>query len=182
MNANANLHKLMKSAVVEKDVEAAWRAAITSARPHAQVSSPVGCDGLFVWGETRMLAEFKFDFDMRSRAEVARVLGQVAGYLKRLESTGSPLPNVVMIADRNECTLAPVAVLLGFIACDFDWSIAPSTGDPQLVAAIEAPVARALHCRVGGAPGRTQAARRQAAARRLRLWLPASLIVTPAAA
>jgi hypothetical protein len=30
-----NLPKLIKSAVVEKDVEAAWRAAITAARPQA---------------------------------------------------------------------------------------------------------------------------------------------------
>lgn len=130
------LHKALTQALVEKDVENAWRKAIAGARPQASICSPFGCDGLVQWDDVRMLVEFKLDTDMFSRTDVARVLGQVVLYVKRFELAAEPVPNVIMLADRNECCVLPTAALSGFLVGDYDWAAAPSLGDEQLVQAL----------------------------------------------
>ncbi len=131
-----SLHAAIVSAVAEKDVENVYRSALVSARPDAVSTSPHGCDGLITWTGVRLLVEFKLDVELKSRTVVAGVLGQATFYLRRFVEAGEPLPNVILIADRNECCVLPTSLLAGFLSQPFDWSAAPSTGDPKLVQAI----------------------------------------------
>ena len=118
-----NVAKLLKSAVCEKDVENAWRAALLAERPSASIASPHGCDGLISWGNVRALIEFKLDVDLKSRADVALVLAQLAGYVQRLASAGELAPNVLVLADRNEIVACPASLLSGLWREHFaeDW-------------------------------------------------------------
>lgn len=138
MKKPTSLAKSLASAVVEKDVENAYRAALAAARPDAVISSPHGCDGLLAWGDVRLLIECKLDVNMKARADVARVLAQVVFYVQRFAAAGEPLPNVILLADRNECCVLPLAALQGYLADAFDWSLAPSSPDPRLVQALAA--------------------------------------------
>ena len=140
-----SLHALVSSALVEKDVENAYRSAVVNARPDAVVSSPYGCDGLIAWDDVRLLLECKLDVDFKDRAVVCRVLGQALAYVRRFIDAGEPVPNVVMLADRNECLVLPLAVLDGFLALDIDWSVAPSTGSPELTSALASGLAFVPH-------------------------------------
>lgn len=124
-------------ASVEKDVESAYRAAISKARPKATWTSPHGTDGYAEWPENvRLLLEAKYDKDLKARPDACGVLGQVILYLKRFEQSGNPLPNVILIGDRNECLVLSTEALKGFLDLPLDWSVAPSKGDPALTRAL----------------------------------------------
>ena len=125
----------MSMARVEKDVEGGYRTRI-SRLTGAVWSSPFGSDGLAEWGDVRMLMEAKYDFDMKSRIEVCGVLGQLVLYVKRFEQAGAPLPNVLMIADKNECCVLPISSVKSFLDLPIDWSVAPSKGSPELTRAL----------------------------------------------
>ena len=126
----------LASATVEKDVEGAYRTAIARARSAAVVSSPHGTDGFYVWGDVRLLVEVKFDLDLKDRDAACSVLVQCLLYVARFAAAGEALPNVILVADRDECFVLPLAVLQGFLALPIDWTVAPSTGSPELHAAL----------------------------------------------
>lgn len=123
-------------AVVEKDVENAYRKAIKDNRPDATITSPHHTDGYAQWGTVRLLLEAKFDSDFKQRIPVCNTLGQCLMYLKKFEESGEPLPNVILVGDKNECFVLSSSAVKGFLDLPIDWSGAPSSGNPELTRAL----------------------------------------------
>ena len=126
---------------VEKDVENAYREAIRKGRPEAAITSPHGTDGYATWGDgtppsVRLLLEAKFDLDFKARVPVCNTLGQCLLYLKRFEASGEPVPNVILVGDRNECFVLSTVAIKGFLDLPLDWTVAPSKGSPDLTRAL----------------------------------------------
>jgi len=128
----------LAGARVEKDVENAYRAEISHVRPNAAWTSPFGSDGVAEWGapSVRLLLEAKYDQDLKAKAPVCNVLGQMLGYLKRFEQAGEVLPDVLLVGDKNECFVLATASVRGFLDLDIDWTFAPSKGSPELTRAL----------------------------------------------
>jgi len=126
----------LTNARVEKDVENAYREAIHKGRPEATLTSPHGTDGYALWSNVRLLLEAKFDLDFKSRVPVCNTLGQCILYLKRFEASGEPIPNVILVADKNECFVLSTVALKGFLDLPLDWTVAPSSGNPDLTKAL----------------------------------------------
>ena len=122
-------------AVVEKDVEGVYRSEITRLTGSAW-TSPHGTDGYTEWSTVRLLLETKYDLDLKNRAASCSVLGQVILYLKKFEQSGEALPNVLLVGDKNECFVLSTASVKGFLDLPIDWSVAPSTGNPELTSAL----------------------------------------------
>ena len=125
----------MRAAQVEKDVEGGYRSRILRLTG-ATWSSPFGSDGVAEWGDVKLLMEAKYDVDMKSRVDVCTVLGQLLLYVKRFEQAGVVLPNVLMMADKNECCVIPIGSVKPFLDLPIDWSVAPSKGSPELTRAL----------------------------------------------
>ena len=90
--------------VVEKDVENSYRQYISKKIQNMIFTSPFLCDGYGVSDKDniRLLCEFKKDSDFSKKLDRAIALSQVIVYVKKFELTGQKLPNVILIADRNE--------------------------------------------------------------------------------
>jgi hypothetical protein len=137
-----NLIKNLTSARVEKDVENGYRSEISAARPSAVWASPHGCDGHATWegaeapATVRLLLEAKLDQNLKDRTAACNVLGQIVLYLKRFEQSGAPLPNVILVGDRNECFVLATSAVRGFLDMKIDWTVAPSKGNPELTRAL----------------------------------------------
>ena len=132
------LFSSLKSAVVEKDVEAAYKAAFEKIYS-GSISSPNGTDGLLRHKDISVAMEFKYDLNLRSSLDQATVLVQVIFYLKKLASQGQSLPKVVFIGDVNECFCVPTSELTSYFKEDIDWSVAPSLAskmNPELTSTI----------------------------------------------
>ncbi len=127
--------KGLKSAIVEKDVEGLIRAEVTH-YTGAEWASPHNCDGFGQWGNVRLLLEVKLDQDFTQRKPVCALLGQCLGYQKRFEEEGDEVPNVIMVADKDECFLVPVNTMRQYLDMKIDWSFAPSKGNLQLTHAL----------------------------------------------
>jgi len=125
----------MRAAQVEKDVEGGYRSRILRLTG-ATWSSPFGSDGVAEWSDVKLLMEAKYDVDMKSRVDVCTVLGQLLLYVKRFEQAGVVLPNVLMMADKNECCVIPIGSVKLFLDLPIDWSVAPSKGSPELTRAL----------------------------------------------
>jgi len=84
------LTQALQAALVEKDVENAYREAIHAARPQATLTSPHGTDGYAQWAKdattVRLLLEAKYDLDFKARIPVCSTLGQCILYLKKFEA------------------------------------------------------------------------------------------------
>ena len=139
------LYKKLNKAVVEKDVENAYREAIQVEVPEASITSPHNTDGFAEWCyenaaeqdvSVRLLLETKYDLELKQRLPVCTTIGQCLFYLKKFESAGAPLPNVILIADKNECLVLSSNAVKGFLDLPVKWSNAPSKGDPALTRAL----------------------------------------------
>lgn len=126
----------LKRSVVEKDVENAYRGELRRVQPDAEVTSPYGTDGYAKWGTVRLLLEAKYDLDFKARLPLCSTLAQCLFYIKRFEMSGEPLPNVILVGDRNECFVLSTAAVKGFLDLPIKWENAPSTGDPALTRAL----------------------------------------------
>jgi len=133
-----NLIKSLKTSVVEKDVENAYRAAFEKKFP-GFISSPDKSDGVLRNCTITSLLEFKYDLDLRNPLAQAGVLVQSLYYLKKMEQRGEPLTKSIFIGDINECFCIPSNSLVKYLSYDIDWNIAPSNAskkNPALVAEI----------------------------------------------
>jgi hypothetical protein len=126
-----SLFSNLGSAVSEKDVENAWRAALSKAYPGAEISSPYKCDGYIKHNNIRMLCEFKFNPDMKTK-DALPVIGQSIYYLKKFADDGAELPNIIFVADKNECFVIPVSSVIGYTKKSYDWSAAPCDAGKNL--------------------------------------------------
>lgn len=130
------MRKALQGAVVEKDVENAYREGIRKARPQAEITSPYKTDGFAKWDKVRLLLEAKFDLPLKDRVPVCNTLGQCLLYMKRFEQSGEPLPNVILVGDKNECFVLSTACVQNFLNLPIDWTAAPSSGNPDLTRAL----------------------------------------------
>lgn len=137
----SNFYKLLKNATIEKDVENAYSQAINMYFPNIPIEHSFACDGLINTKTKdgkllKLLIEYKFDEDLSSPTIRAKMLVQVLYYLKRFEQNGMILPNIIMVADVNECFLLHSNYLISYLDEKLDWSVAPSkahTVNPDLV-------------------------------------------------
>lgn len=127
---------LLNSSKNEKDVENAYRGELTHQVPEASITSPHGTDGYAQWGTVRALLEFKYDRNLKARADQCGVLGQMVLYLKKFEAAGQVMPNVLFVGDRNECFAIETAAVQKFLALPIDWKASPSAGSPDLTQAL----------------------------------------------
>jgi hypothetical protein len=143
MSKRTALSAALAASRVEKDVENAYRAEVSAQRADVSWSSPHATDGLAVWSSesappvnVRLLLEAKYDLDFKQRGPVCSVLGQMLLYLKRFETAGGTMPNVLLVGDRNECFVLATDAVRGFLSLNLDWNVAPSTGSPELTRAL----------------------------------------------
>ena len=140
----------LKDAVVEKDVEDAYRYLITqSFDPNEEElhwTSPYSSDGLYSekkettlfntggnavffknYAVLRLLLETKFKKSLLDDVVSCQTLLQAVYYIKRFEQNGEALPNVVLVGDENECFVVQGSELSKYLTEKIDWSIAPSS-------------------------------------------------------
>lgn len=133
-------HSAFTHAVVEKDVENAYRQEISRVRPGVQWRSIHNTDGVAEWPvqitTVRMLLEAKFDLQLQQRLPACTVLGQVLLYLKRFERSGERLPDVIMVGDKNECFVLATSAISKFLDLPINWDVPPSQGSPELLRAL----------------------------------------------
>lgn len=122
----------LKHAVVEKDVEVAYKA-IFQEYYGVSFPSPYGSDGYIELAqqslfddELRLLLEVKFGLDLAQAKERAKIVAQAIYYLKRFERDGKSLPKVIVGGDENQMFTIYAPKLKGYLAQEYDWDIAPS--------------------------------------------------------
>ena len=130
---SVNFSQALKSSLVEKDVESAYRQGILqyfqASDPGAKITSPYGCDGLLHVPSTGLTAllEFKFDLDFKKPLLVGMVLLQCMAYMRKIEAGGPPLPTMVFIGDLNEMFVVHANALIPFFEEGINWNVAPSS-------------------------------------------------------
>ena len=99
------LIKALSKAVVEKDVENAYREILSIGIPKSTIESPHGTDGVLKNDVHNLIAllEFKYDYDFKALTDQVKVLIQVIYYLKKFEQAGEILPRIIFVGDINEC-------------------------------------------------------------------------------
>lgn len=130
----------MKEAKIEREVEDIYNQQITFFFDNPTITHPFECDGLIdtkIDGRMlKLIMEYKYDRDFKSRTARAGVIVQALYYVKRFEQNGMILPNVVLVGDRNECFVFHVNDIISYLDESLDWSIAPSSAaekNPDLV-------------------------------------------------
>ena len=132
----------------ERQVEFAYNEMFKTYFSDISISNPYKCDGYFEADipkgdksvKSRIICEYKYDYDMKNKTIRSKVLCQVLFYLKKFERDGKPFPNIIFVGDVNECFVVHSNDLLKWL--DFegvDWSIAASCAaekNPSLVLAL----------------------------------------------
>ena len=87
-----------------------------------------------------VLFEFKYRADLDRDIVRAKVLAQALYYVRdiRHRALDVAMPVHVCCADRNQAVLTPVAAVIDLVDGAWDWCRAPSSPDPELVAAVAA--------------------------------------------
>lgn len=128
-----DFYRDLKSSITEKDVENTYRTYITKYYG-VPITSPYNTDGLLTTklkydGVTKqliLLMEFKDDKNIKLRTEMMKIIIQVIYYLKSFENAGEIVPNVVLVADKNEAFVLHANSIINYLNEDIDWSLAPS--------------------------------------------------------
>lgn len=87
----------------------------------------------------RVLFEFKFDKNFANLKNRSQIIAQTLYYVRRLKFQGyidKPIPPIICIADQNEAILTETSLWKEFyddIPEKYDWDLAPSIPDKQLV-------------------------------------------------
>lgn len=139
MAKKSKFYEEIKGATLERQVEDVYMKGL-KAYFNGEVTFPYGCDGYLdsyleegKENTLRLLAEFKYDYDLNSSMERAKVLIQVIFYLKRFENEGKKLPKVILVGDKNECFVLHTNDILKYLDYDLDWSVAPSTAHNKYI-------------------------------------------------
>lgn len=128
----------LKNAIIEKDVENAWREKLLELFPDSKMSSPFNTDGYLESndGKITLLLEFKYEENLKSKLSQVNILSQALFYLKKFEKSGTKLPKVILIADKNECFVIHSNPLSKYLDYDLKWNVAASTvfkTNPELI-------------------------------------------------
>lgn len=105
-----NLAEALNRASIEREVEDVYNQGISFyfLEGDAVIEHPFACDG-YIHKELdknkvlRLIIEYKFNDQLGSVTTRSKVLVQVLFYLKAFEVSGMPIPNVIMVADKDEC-------------------------------------------------------------------------------
>lgn len=132
-----DLYGKLQLASIEREVEDAYNNGISLFFTDSPIEHPYQCDGYLTEGlMLRLLIEYKFDEILSNAVVRAKVLVQVLFYLKQFEEGGLPLPNVIMVGDKNECFVIHSNLLVNYLDERIDWDVAPSSAaaaNPRLV-------------------------------------------------
>lgn len=135
-----DLYGKLQVATIEREVEDAWNGGISLFFVDSPIEHPYSCDGFLTEGLLlRLIIEYKYDEKLSTFAGRARVLVQVLFYMKRFENDGLPLPNVIMVADKNECFVIHTNEVMSYLDEKVDWTAAPSEAaelNPAFVAKV----------------------------------------------
>lgn len=143
--AKSKFYEEIHNASEEREVEDVYNKGISLYFKDCPILHPYKCDGLIDTKSNKgkllkLIIEYKFDDDMKSRFVRAKVLTQVLFYIKQFELHGEILPTVVMVGDINECFALHTNCLIQYLDEDnIDWSKAPSKAHdlyPELVTKI----------------------------------------------
>lgn len=121
----------IKNAVIERQVEDVYNKGLGIYFNNSPISYPYDCDGFMECNtdngkELKLLIEYKFDKNFESSLDRAKIILQAIYYLKRFETNGRELPNVILIADKNECFVLHTNNVIKYLDYDIDWKIAAS--------------------------------------------------------
>lgn len=123
----------LKNAVVEKDVEVAYKA-IFQEHYGIPFPSPYGSDGYIELeqqslfdDDLRLLLEVKFGLDLTRANERAKIIAQSIYYLKKFEKDGKLPPKVIVGGDENQMFTVYAPKLKEYLQESYDWDIAPSS-------------------------------------------------------
>lgn len=125
-------YDIISVAQIEREVEDVYNRGVSLYFPNVDITHPFACDGLIDTKTDngkllKLIIEYKFDEDMQSRMARAKIIIQVLYYMKRFEDNGLILPNVCLIADKNECFVFHTNDIIDFLDEETDWTIAPSS-------------------------------------------------------
>lgn len=135
--AKKSFYELIRTAKEEREVDDVYTKGLNTYFIDVPITHPFKCDsyletktekGKNLW----LLVEYKYDENFKTQTGVCKVLVQVLFYIKRFEDTGKPLPNVVLVGDKDECFVLQTNILLPYLDSeDVDWNIAPSDAPSQ---------------------------------------------------
>ena len=131
----------LRSALVEKDVENAYRAMLADAYPDGVITSPCRVDGYlrFTLGDRarRVLLEIKRDQNLSQKKAQMKIIGQCLLYMKAFRAEGIELPTHLLIGDKDQFIVVDARRLIGYLRMEsVDWAVAPSKGSQSLVDAL----------------------------------------------
>ena len=115
----------------ERQVEDVYNEGLKYYFKIAEIKYPFDCDG-FIDTKTvankylKLIIEYKYNENLTTPADRARVLVQVLFYLHKFEAEGQILPNVILIGDINECFVLHTNDVCNYLDEQVDWSVAPS--------------------------------------------------------
>ena len=136
--ARSRFFEEIKNAVIERQVEDVYNKGLGIYFNNSPISYPYACDG-FIECKTdnskdlKLLIEYKFDKNFESALDRAKVILQAIYYVKQFELHGQELPNVILIADKNECFVLHTNSIIKYLDCDIDWKIAPSNAADKYI-------------------------------------------------
>ena len=136
--ARSKFYNEIINATIERQVEDVYNKGLSIYFNNSPISYPFACDGYIACKtdndkDLRLLIEYKFDKNFENSIERAKVILQSIYYVKQFELNGRELPNVIFIADKNECFIIHTNNIIKYLDYDIDWSIAPSTASDKYI-------------------------------------------------
>lgn len=136
--ARSRFYEEIKNAEQERQVEFVYNKGLGIYFNNSPITNPYACDG-FIECKTdndkdlKLLIEYKFDKNFDSSLDRAKVILQAIFYVKQFELHGKELPNVILIADKNECFVLHTNDVIKYLDCDIDWKVAPSSAADKYI-------------------------------------------------
>lgn len=136
--ARSKFYNEIVNATIERQVEDVYNKGLGIYFKESPISYPFACDGYMEYKtdndkDLRLLIEYKFDKNFESAMDRAKTILQSIYYVKQFELTGRELPNVILIADKNECFIIHTNNIIKYLDYDIDWAIAPSTASDKYI-------------------------------------------------
>lgn len=136
--ARSRFYEEIKNSEQERQVEFVYNKGLGIYFNNSPITNPYSCDG-FIECKTdndkdlKLLIEYKFDKNFESSLDRAKVVLQAIFYVKQFELHGQELPNVILIADKNECFVLHTNDIIKYLDCDIDWKVAPSSAADKYI-------------------------------------------------
>lgn len=134
--ARSRFFEEITNAIIERQVEDVYNKGLGIYFNNSPISYPFDCDGFMECKtdngkELKLLIEYKFDKNFENSLDRAKVILQTIFYLKRFELNGRELPNVILIADKNECFVLHTNNVIKYLDYDIDWKVAASNASDK---------------------------------------------------